>query len=313
MNRSIPFRTLLAAVAFAAAAGFARAEVPLIADKTPKDLEGVGITEHLNETIPLDLAFKDENGADVKLRDYFTPGKPVILTLNYYNCKMLCNLTLNGMVDGLNGVEWSAGKEFQIVTVSINPAERPELAHAKKSAYLTQYKRDSVKGGWHFLTGDQANIDALCEATGFGYKPVDNGDFAHTATIMFLTPDGKISRYMNNVMFEPRDLKFALIEASQGAIGSPMDKFLLLMCFHYDPLRNSYAASAMKIMRLGGMVTLVLLLTGLGMLWWRGPRKGATAATDQAPIGSANSEHHVVSDNVGVWSEARASAAEVRS
>lgn len=242
---------------------------PLSAETTPPELKGVGVTEHLNERIPLDLVFTTESGQNVKIGDLLKPGRPVILTLNFYRCEMLCNLTLNGLVNALNDIEWTAGKEFDIITVSFNAAEGPEMADVKKRAYLTQYQRDTVKNGWHFLTGDQANIDALCSAVGFGYKKISEDDFAHTSTIMFLTPDGRLSRYMNNVVFEPRDMRLALVEASEGAIGSPMDKFLLFMCYHYDPLKGSYAASAVKIMRLGGVVTLIVLATGLGILWWR--------------------------------------------
>jgi len=290
-QRTLASRFLLTiGLAFAAlwTAG-AAAQSPYAADKKPAELEGVGIEEHLNQAIPLDLTFKDESGKDIKLGDYFKPGKPVILTLNYFRCPMLCTLTLNGLVDGLNDVEWSAGDQFEIVTVSFNPAESIDLAHAKKEAYLTQYKRVSAKEGWHFLTGDQANISALCKAVGFGYRKTSDDNFAHTSTIMFLTPDARLSRYMNDVQFQARDLKFALIEASQGAIGSPMEKFLLFMCYHYDPLSKSYAASAMKIMRLGGAVTVVLMAAGLGMLWWRGShhRLHDEAAIAEGPPGAA--------------------------
>lgn len=271
--------------AFIAACGFAphRAAAQSSDEQLPRELEGVGITEHLDEVIPLDLRFKNESGQDVALKDYFAPGKPVILTLNFFRCGMLCNLTLNGLVDGLNDIEWSAGKEFQILTVSFNPAEGPELADVKKRAYLTQYEKDraTATAGWHFLTGDQANIDALCKAVGFGYRKLKDDDFAHSSTIMFLTPEGKLSRYMNDVVFQPRDLRLALVEASQGSIGSPMDKFLLYMCFQYDPNSNSYAASAMKIMRLGGAVTIVLMGAGFFMLWWRGSHARASQQHNQ--------------------------------
>jgi protein SCO1/2 len=259
----------LAAIAIALLGRDAAAQAPLNAEITPPELQGVGITERLNERIPLDLIFKDETGQVIKLGDLLKPGRPVILTLNFYRCPMLCNLTLNGMVNSLNDIEWTAGKEFDIVTVSFNPAEGPEIAEVKKRAYLTAYTRDTVKDGWHFLTGDQVNIDALCGATGFGYRKISDDDFAHTSTIMFVTPDGRLSRYMNNVVFEPRDMRLALVEASEGSIGSPMDKFLLFMCYHYDPAKGSYAASAVKIMRLGGVVTVIVLAAGLGMLWWR--------------------------------------------
>jgi protein SCO1/2 len=270
----------LCLVVIAAACGLAvsraKSEPPVIADELPPELEGVGIVERLDQQAPLDLPFKDETGRNVTLRDFLKPGRPLILTPVYYRCPMLCNHLLNGLVNGLNEVEWSAGKEFSIVSFSINPNEGPEVADVKKRAYLTQYKRQSAKDGWHFLTGSPQSIDAMCKAIGFGYRPDGKGDYAHTATILFLTPDGKISRYMNDVLFEPRDLRFALVEASQGSIGSAMDKFLLFMCYQYDPHSNSYAASAMKIMRLGGLVTIMLLGTGLGLLWWRGSH-GRTA------------------------------------
>lgn len=243
------------------------------AERVPAELEGVGITEKLNQPAPLDLSFVDEHGKPVTLRDYLKPGRPIILTPVYYNCPQLCNLTLNGMVNGLNEIDMSAGKEFLIISFSINHNEKPQLAEVKKRAYLTQYTRESAKDGWHFLTGSEDSVTKMCEAVGFGFKADGKGDFAHTATIIFITPEGVISRYMNNVVFEPRDLRFALIESSKGAIGSAMDKFLLFMCYHYDPKANSYAASAMKIMRLSGFATLMCLAAGMGLLWWKGSRR----------------------------------------
>lgn len=273
------FRSILI---FAAAAvfkpGLTCAEVPLLANELPPELQGVGIVERLDQTAPLDIPFKDESGKDVTLRDFLKPGRPIILTPVYYECPMLCNVTLNGLVEGMNGIEWSAGREFEIVTFSFNPKEGPQLADVKKRAYLTQYKRETAKQGWHFLTGAQQDIERMCKGIGFGYRyDAKANEYAHTSTIMLLTPDGKLARYINNVVFQPRDLKFGLIEASQGSIGSPMDKFLLFMCYHYDPLRNSYAASAMKIMRFGGLVTVILVALGLGMMWWRGTDAQAKA------------------------------------
>ena len=151
---------------------------------------------------------------------------------------MLCNLTLNGLVDGLNEVDLAAGKEFTIISFSFNPKEEPKLAEVKRRAYLTQYKRDTAKNGWHFLTGTEDNIKKMCDGIGFGFKPDGAGDYAHTSTVVFLTPEGVIARYINDVKFEPRDLRFALIESSQGKIGSAMDKFLVFMCYKYDPMKK---------------------------------------------------------------------------
>lgn len=255
---------------------------PLTADDKPAELEGVGITEHLGETIPLDLTFTDETGHDAHLRDYFKPGRPVILVPGYYQCPMLCDLTRSGLVDAMKELDWSAGNQFAVLFVSINPDEKPGDADVKKEAYMLKYGRDSAKDGLHFLTGGQREIELLTKAVGFGYRfDPKSSMYAHTATIMFVTPDGRLSRYMNDVKFEARDVRLALIEASEGAIGSPMDKFLLFMCYHYDPLRNSYAASAMKIMRLGGIVTLTLLAAGLGVLWLRGSARQATVEVAQ--------------------------------
>jgi protein SCO1 len=260
---------------------FAVAQTPpaLYSDELPKGLEGVGVTEKLGELAPLDIQFKDEQGKSVTLRDYIEPGKPIIVTPVYYNCPMLCTLTLNGLVNGLKEIDLTAGKDFTIVSYSINHEEEPELAEVKKRAYLTQYTRESVKDGWHFLTGSKESIQAMCDGVGFGFKP-DGDEFAHSSTIIFITPEGKIARYLNDMNFVGRDLKFALIETAQGAIGSPMDKMLLFFCYDYDPLANSYAASARKLMMLGGFVTVIVVFSGLMFLWWRSPRTHGTAVVE---------------------------------
>ncbi|MCI0364248.1 MAG: SCO family protein [Phycisphaerales bacterium] len=270
--------------------GMVRAEPPVTAADPPREFEGAGITEHLNEMAPLDVPFKDENGKDVTLRSYLKAGRPIIVTPVYYTCPGICNDVLNGLVNGLNDVEWSAGKEFEIVTFSIDPNDQPKLADLKKQAYLTQYRRPTAKDGWHFLTGTKESIDAMCKGIGFGFKPDGKGLIAHPASIIFLTPEGKIARYMNDVLYQPRDLKFALIESSQGAIGSPMEKFMLFMCYNYDPHSNSYSASAMKIMRLGGLVTVILMATWLSMMWWRSAHADAAKAAAESEATSEGRE-----------------------
>jgi protein SCO1/2 len=249
-------------------------QAPLLAEDVPSELEDVTIIDRTGDEIPLDLPFVDEAGNAVKLADYFRPGRPVILTLNYYRCPMLCTLTLNGMVAALNDIDWAAGAEFDIVTVSINPDEGPDLATQKKKGYLTQYDCPTAAAGWHFLTGEQANIEKLATAVGFKYRFIEEtGEYAHAASIMFITPEGRISRYMNDVMFEPKAVRLALIEASEGAIGSPVERFMLMMCYHYDPEAGSYAFSAMKLMRLVGMLTLLAIAVVLIVLWRRGPKR----------------------------------------
>jgi protein SCO1/2 len=280
------FRCVLSLIAVVAMAGVARAERPLLADELPAELEGVGIVERLGETLPLDLRFVDEQGRIVRLGDYFEPERPVLLTLNFYRCAQLCSLTLNGVLDVLNQTDWTAGEEFTVVTISIADEEGPDLAQLKKKAYLSRYDRpEKTDAGWSFLTGDRENIDALCKAVGFGYRrvekpsPADDGgamdyDYAHSSTIVFVTPEGVISRYMNDIQFPPDGFRLGLVEASRGAIGKPMEKLLLSICFRYDPDKNSYVVSAVKLMRLAGAMTVVLIGAGLLMLWIRGPRHG---------------------------------------
>ena len=251
---------------------------PIFSDEKVEELEGVGITEHLNDQVPLDLQFVDEFGHDVTLSKYINGEKPVIITLNYYRCPMLCSLTLNGLVGGMQGLEWTVGDEFEIVTVSINPDEDEKLAMTNKEGYLGHYmndgNRDGAEQGWHFLTGEQENITTLADALGFGYvfdKPT--GEFLHTSSIMFLTPDGRISKYMNDVKFESQDLRFALVEASEGKIGSALDKILLFNCFQYDPDRNSYTPSAWKLMRTAAVLMIITLALGLAVLSYTTPDK----------------------------------------
>ncbi len=247
---------------------------PTFADEKVEELEGVGITEHLNDQVPLDLQFVDEFGHDVTLSKYINGEKPVIITLNYYRCPMLCSLTLNGLVAGMQDLEWTVGNEFEIVTVSINPDEDEKLAMTNKEGYLGHYSRDGAENGWHFLTGEQEQITTLADALGFGYvfdKPT--GEFLHTSSIMFLTPDGRISKYMNDVKFEGKDLRFALVEASEGKIGSALDKILLFNCFQYDPDRNSYTPSAWKLMRTAAVLMIIVLALGLAVLSYTTPDK----------------------------------------
>ncbi len=240
---------------------------PTFSDEKIDAIEGVGITQNLDAQVPLDLKFVDEHGNAVTLAEYINGDKPVIITLNYYRCPMLCSLTLNGLTTGMKEMKLNLGNDFDVVTVSINPDEKPPLALKNQEGYLEQYDREGSENGWHFLTGDQKNITALAETLGFGYVfDPKTGEFHHTASIMFLTPSGKISRYMNDVRFFGRDLRFALIDASEGKIGSMIDTFLLFNCYQYDPDSNSYTPSAWKLMRMAGVTTLVVMAGGITVL-----------------------------------------------
>jgi len=239
----------------------------------PDELEGVGVTEYLDTEIPKTLAFKDQDGNDVLLGDYFTGEIPVILTLNYSNCPMLCHVQLNGFTDGLKEMKMTLGEEFRMVTVSIDPAELPQRAKMTKNKYLKMYERSEAEQGWQFLVGSEANIKALADAVGFGYTYNEARDeYVHAAVAMILTPDGRLSRYLYGVMYEPQTIRFALLEAGNGQIGSTLDR-VLLFCFHYDAAAGKYAPAAMNIMRLGGAVTLVVLGSLLGVHWRRDARR----------------------------------------
>lgn len=270
-RRSIARQAALAGAVALMSAGGAAAQIP--PDQVPEEMQGVEIVQRLDEMLPLDLTFTDHNGREVTLQSYFNQGKPVILTPIFYECPMLCSLILNGLVDGLNRVEgWTAGREFQIVTFSFDPGETAKLANLKRRAYFTQYRREVPEDGWPFLVGSEQSIAALTDAVGFHYRYDPKTDtYAHSASITIITPDGRISRYFNDVMFQPRDLRLALIEASEGRIGSPIEKFLLFTCFAYDPERGSYVASAWKVMRSSGIVTIVVIVLGVVWLVRRGP------------------------------------------
>lgn len=223
-------------------------------------LEGVGIDEHPDALLPLDANFKDELGRDVKLGDYFDGKHPVILNLAYYSCPMLCSLTIGGMVTGLSPLPWSPGVDFNIVTLSFDPLETPALAKVKQQNYIHMYGRPSAAAGWHFLTGERNEIDRVTEAVGFHYKwDPQQKEYAHPSVIFIITPDGRISRYLYGIEFEPKTLKLALLEASKGKIGSTTDR-IMLYCYHYDATAGRYAPVALNIMRLSGVATVALLL-----------------------------------------------------
>jgi protein SCO1 len=240
--------------------------------EVPAILQKVGFDQRLNEQVPLDLIFTDENANQVKLGDYFGK-KPVILVLAYYECPMLCTLVLNGVVQGMRDMPFSVGTEFNVVTVSFNPRETPDLAAAKKKNYITSYGRPGAADGWHFLTGKPDAIDKLTRAVGFRYVyDAKHKQYIHTSGIMILTPQGKISRYFYGIRFPSRDLRLGLIEASANKIGSPADQ-VLLYCFHYDPATGKYTTNILNFVRMGGVLTVAALV---GMVWFllrREPRK----------------------------------------
>lgn len=225
----------------------------------PTALKDVGIDQKLNAQLPLDLVFQNEQGQEVRLGDYFGK-KPVVVSLVYYDCPMLCNQVLNGMISAFKVMAFAPGQEFDVVTVSFDTRETAEQAAKKKQTYvgyLPEAKRAGANAGWHFLTGDEKNVKALTDAIGFRYHYDEaTQQFAHASAIYVATPEGKLARYFYGIEYAPRDLRLGLIEAAQNKIGSPMDQ-ILLYCYHYDPATGKYGAAVINLIRLGGVLTLI--------------------------------------------------------
>jgi len=241
----------------------------------PRELEGVGVEEKLGQTIDLRLEFMGTDGYPRALSTVFGRKRPVILNLVYYTCPMLCNLVLNVQVAALREIPWTPGKEFDVVTISIDPAETWNLAVEKKAAILSSYDRPAP--GWHFFTDYQGNVKRLAEQVGWRYRyDARGGQYAHASAIMVLTPEGKVSRYLYGIRYNPRDLRLALAEASEEKIGMTLER-LMLMCFHYDPAAGSYVVFATRVMKLGGMLTVAVIAAFLWRLWRTDSRGSAPA------------------------------------
>ena len=247
----------------------------------PAELENVGVSEKINERVDLDLTFLDESAQPVALEEFFHSNRPVILNLVYYTCPMLCNLALKGLTKSLGGLPWTPGEEFEVVTITINPAETPQLAREKKQAYLATYGRPAP--GWHFLSDHQGNVKRLAKQLGFNYVYDETrGEFAHTAALFIMTPQGKISRYLYGIEHQPGDLRLALTEAAESKFAfSPIDR-LLLFCYHYDPDARAYVPFAMNFMRASGVVVLLGMGFALRRLW----RGEATLRASASPAGA---------------------------
>jgi protein SCO1/2 len=238
----------------------------------PADTE-VGIEQHLNDAVPLDLAFRNENGDAVTLRSYLG-ARPVVLVLGYYRCPRLCNVALNNLAASLGRIDYQAGKEFAVVIVSIDPRETPDMAAAKKAAILERHAPPGAATGWHFLTGEEPAIQRLANAVGFRYRYDAERDlYAHASGVMILTPDGKIARYFFGLDYSPRDVRFGLEDASAGKVGSPITQPLRLLCFAYDPDAGKYTLATMRLVQMGGAITVLVLSVFLGGAWWRERRE----------------------------------------
>jgi protein SCO1/2 len=238
----------------------------------PAALRNVGIDQKMGAQVPLDLPFTDESGRAVTLRQYST--KPVILALVYYQCPSLCNMVLNGIMRSARSLTMTAGDEFDVVAVSFDPHETPEMATAKKAAYMKEYDRPGSERGWHFLTGAEASSRALADAVGFHYAyDALTNQYAHASAIVILTPEGRTTQYFYGIEYPARDLRLALVEASHNRIGSAIDQ-VMLYCYHWDPARGKYGMVIMNVLRIAGLLTLGSLVTFMLIMFRRDFRAG---------------------------------------
>jgi protein SCO1/2 len=284
-------------------------ETGMTASAMPKALQGIGFDQNIDQHIPLDTIFKDESGATVRLGDYF--GKrPVVLVFAYYDCPMLCTQVIHGLSSALGVLSLAPGKDFEIVTVSFNPGDTPAAAAAKKAVYLERYKEPGAAAAWHFLTGDDASIERLTKAAGFRYAwDADTKQFAHPSGIIVVTPDGRLARYLFGIEYGPRDLRFAIVEASAGKVGSVVDS-LLLYCYHYDPVMGRYGLVIMRAMRLAGAATVLALGAFIALMLRRERRSAGLAGRVRgepaaSPPASAPSELNGASARLAEAAEPR--------
>lgn len=251
-------------------------------EKLPRQLRDIGFDQNLNAQIPLDLEFQNESGQTVRLGKYFQ-GRPVILVFAYFRCPMLCDRVLNGLVQSMLDMSLEIGQDYEVITISFDPRETPEMAQRKKKTYVTRFGHPAANEHWHFLTGQKSTIEQLTKKAGFRYRYDErNDEFAHASGIIVLTPTGKISRYFFDVQYEPGDLRLGLVEASANEIGSPIDQ-VLLFCFHYDPSIGKYGLVIMNLVRLGGIITLLAVGWLMFALWRQERKKHRDASTPIVP------------------------------
>ncbi|HEY7616450.1 MAG TPA: SCO family protein [Terriglobales bacterium] len=262
---------MLAFTASALGQGMTKGMMSPPANVRPPGLKNVGIEQRLNEQIPATLIFRDETGKAVRLGDYFGK-KPMILNLVYYRCPMLCGEVLSGLTSALRILKFDVGREFDVLTVSFDPHETPQVAAAKKAEYLRRYGRPNAAAGWHFLTGPPESINALTKAAGFQYQyDPKTEQFAHTTAILVLTPQGKIAQYYYGVEYAPKDLRLGLVQAADGKIGTVVDQ-VLLYCYHYDPVTGKYGAAISRILRISAAATVLLIGVMMLVLFRRGTK-----------------------------------------
>ncbi len=267
MTKSLP---LILATLLSSSAWAYDTKVLVTGHELPQELQDVGVTEHLGDKLDLNLNFTDEQGQVVPLGSFFGRGKPVLMAMVYYTCPSLCNYHLNGITDTLKKLRWTSGEDFEVVAVSMNSAEAPDVADKKKQSYLKVYDRPEGNGGWHFLVGSTVNVQKLADQLGFKFHWLeDKKQFAHASVAYVVTPQGKISRYLHGIQIEPTTLKLSLLEASSGKIGTILEQ-AVMFCFQFDPHKNKYTLYAWNIMRIGALLMVLLLALFLVPVWWRG-------------------------------------------
>jgi protein SCO1/2 len=247
-----------------------------VSNGLPETLQKVGIEQRLGESLPLEVKFRSDDGKDIALGEFLKTGRPAILALVYYECPMLCNQVLNGLTGSLKGISLDPGKDYDVIAISFDAREneKPGLAANKRQSYIERFGRKGTESGWHFLTGDQAAIDAVTKAVGFKYEwDAKSNQFAHASGVMIVTPEGRLSHYFYGIDYAPKDIKLGLVEAADKKIGSVTDK-LLLYCYHYDPSTGKYGFAVLNAMRIGGIVTL-LGMGAMGFVFWRRNKKAS--------------------------------------
>lgn len=280
MGRSLGALLVVGALAASAGTRSMPGEEPAVEPARPALLSRAGFEQKLNAQIPLDLVFRDETGKSVKLGDYFS-DRPVILNLVYFNCPMLCTLVINGLVDAMRDIKFLPGQDYEVLTISFNARDDSELAAAKRNNYLKELAVPGAEKGWHFLTGDEAAIKTLTEAVGFTFAYDETTkEFAHASGIMVATPSGRLSHYLYGVVYPARDLRLALVAASSGRIGSPVDQ-MLLFCYHYDPVTGKFSAALMSLIR-AACLAMVTGVAGFLIVMFRREAKTRQPARPEA-------------------------------
>ena len=265
-------------------------QAPVQTTGTPKELEGLEVTDQRGVVLPMQSALVDENGKAITLGELFTDGRPKLVQLGYMKCPMLCGLALNGLVRGMQGLDWSVGDQFDVLFISINPDETFELAAAKRKGYAAEYARAGGEKGWRFLTGNEASVRGIANAVGFPYRKMENGEYAHPAAVFVVTGDGRLAQYLPGVAQSPSDLRLALTDAGEGKLGSTFDQFVF-WCHQFDPSKGGYVLWAYRVMQLAGALTLLVL----GSVVWMLLRSEARSKRLAAPKGENANQKNIIS------------------